>query len=72
MTFNGHSFIRCLLVNLGKKIARALFSSSYLLLIYMVSICKEKVCNISLLKSSNMFQILFLMDDVEGEELAKP
>jgi len=34
----------------------------------MVSILKEKECNISLLKSSNMFPISFMMDVVEVED----
>lgn len=71
ITFNGNSFLRFLLVHLGKNIVKALFNSSYFLLIYMVSICKEKVRNILLLKSSNMFPISFLIDVVEEEELAK-
>lgn len=56
---------------LEKKIASSLSASSYFLLIFMVSICSEKVWNISLFKSSNMFPILFLMKVVEGEELTK-
>lgn len=72
MTFNEHSFLGCLLVHLQQEIDRALSTSSYFLLICMLSICKEKVCNISLLNSSNMFPISFLIDVVEGEELFKP
>lgn len=71
MTFNGNSFLGCLLVHLGHKMARDLSAFSCFLLIFMVSICKS-ICNISLLKSSNMFPISFFMDVVEGEELAKP
>lgn len=71
MEFIGHSFLGSLLVHPGKTIARALSKSSYFLLIYMLSICKEKVCKISLLKSSNMFPISLLMDEVEEEVLTK-
>ena len=68
MKFKGHSFLGYLLVHLGHKVASALFASSYFLLICMVSICGEKVWKISLLKSSNMLPISFLMEVVKGEE----
>lgn len=72
MVFNGHSFLGCLLVHLGKKIASAISTSSCLLLICMVSICKENMCKISLLKSSSILHISCLMVEVEGEELTRP
>jgi len=50
--------------------AKALSASSYFLLIFMVSNCKARVCNISLLKSSNIFPISPLMDELEDEVLA--
>ena len=71
ITFNGHSFLVFLLVHLWKNIAKALSTSSFLLLIYMVPICKARVCNISILKSSNMFPISLLIDLLDEEELAK-
>lgn len=72
MKFSGHLFLRCLLVNLGQKIANMLSTSSCFLLICIVSICRENVCNIYLLKSSNILPISCLMVDVEGDELNKP
>ena len=69
MQFNGHSFLGCLLVHLGLKMVKALFSSSYFLLVCIVSICRERVCSISLLKSSSMFPISPLMDELEEDGL---
>ena len=47
--------------------ARALFASYFFLLTDIVSIFKEKVCNMSLLKSSNMFPIsCFMKVEEEG------
>ena len=67
--FNGNSFLGCLLVHLGQKMAKAFSASSYFLLMCMMSICKARVCSISLLKSSSMFPISPLMDELEDDEL---
>lgn len=71
MRFNGNLFLGCLLIHLAKKTAIYLYASSRFLLICMVSICRERVCNISLLKYSNMFQISPFMDVLEEDELTK-
>ena len=68
--FNGHSFLGCLLVHLGQKIAKAISASSCFLLICKVSICMVRVWSISLLKSSSMFPNSPLRDELDEEVLA--
>lgn len=69
MRFNGHSFLWCLLVDLVQNMAKALSAYSYFLLMCIVPICRARVCNFSLLKSSNIFPISPFMDVLEEDEL---
>ena len=57
-------------MHLGKKLANALSASSWFLLMCKVSICRARVCNISLLKYSIIFAISPLMDVLEEDGLA--
>ena len=68
--FNGNSFLGCLFVHIGQKMANAISASSCFLLMFKMSICRERVCNISLLKSSNIFPISPFMDVLEEDEMA--
>ena len=68
--FDGHSFLGFLVVDLGQKMAKSLSASSCFLLICKVPISMARVYNISLLKSSSMFPISPLMDELEENILA--
>lgn len=52
-----------------EKMAKSLSASSCFLLICKVSICMARIYNFSLLKSSSMFPISPLMDELEEEVL---
>ena len=69
--FKGHSFLGCLLVHLGKKMAKGLSASSCFFLICKASIFMARICNISLLRTSSMLPISPLMDEWE-EKVSLP